>query len=178
MEINRNTSSFKVSTKLTLYIGALILLVLVANTIVSYHQSKKTAFELLQDTQLKVMDDVQITFDNYSKSKLEVIKILAEELSDTNSETDIVGIVKLLHAFKKANGFDLIYVGFDKNGKTFLSDGTMLDLSKGFDTKNTIWYKQASSEGKAIASSPYKSVSNNHATLTYAAPIYKNGKLI
>ncbi|MBZ7955990.1 hypothetical protein [Campylobacter molothri] len=51
----------------------------------------------------------------------------------------MVEIVKLLHTFKEANRFDLIYVGFDKNGKTFLSDGTMLDLSKGFDTKNTIW---------------------------------------
>ncbi|WP_275583337.1 methyl-accepting chemotaxis protein [Campylobacter molothri] len=156
----------------------LIVIILAIVTFTSYYNFKQTSFELLKNNQLKVMDDVQITFDNYSKSKLEVIKVLAEELSDTNSETDIVEIVKLLHAFKEANGFDLIYVGFDKNGKTFLSDGTMLDLSKGFDTKNTIWYKQASSEGKAITSSPYKSVSNNHATLTYAAPIYKNGKLI
>ncbi|MBK1973711.1 PDC sensor domain-containing protein, partial [Campylobacter sp. TTU-622] len=176
MQTKDPKNSFKVSSKLTLYVGILIVLVLVATTTITYYQSKSNAFELLQDNQLKVMDDVQITFDNYARSKRKALEILANEISN-NPKITIQEIVTLLHVFKEANGFDLVFMGFEDSEKTYLSDGSILDASKGFDTKNSIWFKLAKDNGKISVTRPYKSISG-HITLTYATPVFQNGKFI
>ncbi|TBR82495.1 methyl-accepting chemotaxis protein, partial [Campylobacter novaezeelandiae] len=176
MQMKGSKNSFKVSSKLTLYVGVLIILVLAVTTTITYYQSKSNAFELLQDNQLKVMDDVQITFDNYASSKRKALEVLANEISN-NSDTNVHEIITLLHAFKEANGFNLVFIGFENSGKTYLSDGSMLDSSKGFDTRNSIWFKLAKDNGKISVTKPYRSI-NGQATITYAAPIFQNGKFI
>ncbi|MCG4197020.1 PDC sensor domain-containing protein, partial [Campylobacter jejuni] len=55
-------------------------------------------------------------------------------------------------------------------------DDQILDLSKGYDTKNRPWYKAAKEAKKLIVTEPYKSAASGEVGLTYAAPFYdRNG---
>ncbi|MBZ7936590.1 methyl-accepting chemotaxis protein, partial [Campylobacter sp. B0100352/1] len=177
MQTNQNKSSFKVSTKLTLIVGFFILLVLAITTIVSYQQSKSTAFELLQDTQLKTMDDVKVSFDAYASMKRRIIDVLAKNLND-NPNMSMSDILVMLEVIKHSTEFDAVYIGYEDTGKLIMSDGTILDSAKGYDARNANWYKQAKQAGKLIVTRPYKSVTDGKINLAYAAPLYKDGKLI
>ncbi|TKX30861.1 methyl-accepting chemotaxis protein, partial [Campylobacter estrildidarum] len=177
MQQAKSKSSFKVSTKLTLYIGIFILLVLTVITIVSYQQSKQTAFELLQDSQLKNMDDVKISFDAYASMKRRIIDILAKKLND-NPDMSIKDTLVMLEVIKHSTEFDAVYIGYEDTGRLIMSDGTILDSTKGYDARNAQWYKSAKKAGKLIVTRPYKSVTDGKINLAYAAPLFKDGKLI
>ncbi|ADT65657.1 methyl-accepting chemotaxis protein [Campylobacter jejuni subsp. jejuni HN-CJD07035] len=130
---------------------------------------------MLKDTQLKTMQDVGAFFESYGMSKRNGIQILANELNKRPDMSD-EELINLIKAFKEVNGYDLVYVGFDNTGKNYQSDDQILDLSKGYDTKNRPWYKAAKEAKKLIVTEPYKSANSGEVGLTYAAPFYdRNG---
>ncbi|EGJ2120463.1 methyl-accepting chemotaxis protein, partial [Campylobacter jejuni] len=130
---------------------------------------------MLKDTQLKTMQDVDAFFKSYAMSKRNGIQILANELTNRPdmSNEELINLIKVI---KKVNDYDLVYVGFDNTGKNYQSDDQILDLSKGYDTKNRPWYKAAKEAKKLIVTEPYKSAASGEVGLTYAAPFYdRNG---
>ncbi|EJP5169284.1 methyl-accepting chemotaxis protein [Campylobacter jejuni] len=164
-----------ISAKLTLWVGILVVLILAITSAVSYFDSRNNTYELLKDTQLKTMQDVGAFFESYSMSKRHGIQILANELNKRPDMSD-EELINLIKAFKEVNGYDLVYVGFDNTGKNYQSDDQILDLSKGYDTKNRPWYKAAKEAKKLIVTEPYKSANSGEVGLTYAAPFYdRNG---
>ncbi len=121
------------------------------------------------------MQDVGAFFESYGMSKRNGIQILANELNKRPDMSD-EELINLIKAFKEVNGYDLVYVGFDNTGKNYQSDDQILDLSKGYDTKNRPWYKAAKEAKKLIVTEPYKSANSGEVGLTYAAPFYdRNG---
>ncbi|MBZ7965085.1 PDC sensor domain-containing protein, partial [Campylobacter sp. 2457A] len=86
-------------------------------------------------------------------------------------------IFSLLESFKEAFGFKLVFLGFENSGRVLLSDRKILD-SKSFALKNLTWYQEAKKTTKSSVYGPYQSLMNNNHILTYAMPIYKNGKLM
>ncbi|MDL0115211.1 hypothetical protein NYG88_08040 [Campylobacter felis] len=52
-----------VSSKLTLYVGILIVLILSTASAVAYFGSKENSFRLLKESQFKLMDDTLKTFN-------------------------------------------------------------------------------------------------------------------
>ncbi|OEV88721.1 chemotaxis protein, partial [Campylobacter jejuni] len=164
-----------ISAKLTLWVGILVVLILAITSAVSYFDSRNNTYELLKDTQLKTMQDVGAFFESYGMSKRHGIQILANELNKRPDMSD-EELINLIKAFKEVNGYDLVYVGFDNTGKNYQSDDQILDLSKGYDTKNRPWYKAAKEAKKLIVTEPYKSANSGEVGLTYAAPFYdRNG---
>ncbi|ELK0833965.1 methyl-accepting chemotaxis protein [Campylobacter jejuni] len=164
-----------ISAKLTLWVGILVVLILAITSAVSYFDSRNNTYELLKDTQLKTMQDVGAFFESYGMSKRHGIQILANELNKRPDMSD-EELINLIKAFKEVNGYDLVYVGFDNTGKNYQSDDQILDLSKGYDTKNHPWYKAAKEAKKLIVTEPYKSANSGEVGLTYAAPFYdRNG---
>ncbi|EIJ6964714.1 methyl-accepting chemotaxis protein, partial [Campylobacter jejuni] len=130
---------------------------------------------MLKDTQLKTMQDVDAFFKSYAMSKRNGIQILANELTNRPDMSD-EELINLIKVIKKVNDYDLVYVGFDNTGKNYQSDDQILDLSKGYDTKNRPWYKAAKEAKKLIVTEPYKSAASGEVGLTYAAPFYdRNG---
>ncbi|APU77086.1 chemotaxis protein [Campylobacter jejuni] len=111
----------------------------------------------------------------YAMSKRNGIQILANELTNRPDMSD-EELINLIKVIKKVNDYDLVYVGFDNTGKNYQSDDQILDLSKGYDTKNRPWYKAAKEAKKLIVTEPYKSAASGEVGLTYAAPFYdRNG---
>ncbi|HEG8250095.1 TPA: methyl-accepting chemotaxis protein [Campylobacter jejuni] len=121
------------------------------------------------------MQDVDAFFKSYAMSKRNGIQILANELTNRPDMSD-EELINLIKVIKKVNDYDLVYVGFDNTGKNYQSDDQILDLSKGYDTKNRPWYKAAKEAKKLIVTEPYKSAASGEVGLTYAAPFYdRNG---
>ncbi|MGQ2769921.1 PDC sensor domain-containing protein, partial [Campylobacter jejuni] len=175
MQSINSGKSVGISAKLTLWVGILVVLILAITSAVSYFDSRNNTYELLKDNQLKTMQDVGAFFESYSMSKKNGIQILANELSKHPDMSD-EELIDLIKVFEKVNGYDVVYVGFDNTGKKYQSDGKILDLSKGYDTKNRPWYKAAKEAKKLIVTEPYKSVDRGKVGLTYAAPFYdRNG---
>ncbi|HED6266172.1 TPA: methyl-accepting chemotaxis protein [Campylobacter jejuni] len=170
MQSINSGKSVGISAKLTLWVGILVVLILAITSAISYFDSRNNTYELLKDTQLKTMQDVDAFFKSYAMSKRNGIQILANELTNRPDMSD-EELINLIKVIKKVNDYDLVYVGFDNTGKNYQSDDQILDLSKGYDTKNRPWYKAAKEAKKLIVTEPYKS-----AALTYAAPFYdRNG---
>ncbi|EPO7520155.1 methyl-accepting chemotaxis protein, partial [Campylobacter jejuni] len=175
MQSINSGKSAGISAKLTLWVGILVVLILAITSAVSYFDSRNNTYELLKDTQLKTMQDVGAFFESYDMSKRHGIQILANELNKRPDMSD-EELINLIKAFKEVNGYDLVYVGFDNTGKNYQSDDQILDLSKGYDTKNRPWYKAAKEAKKLIVTEPYKSANSGEVGLTYAAPFYdRNG---
>ncbi|EHG5142663.1 methyl-accepting chemotaxis protein [Campylobacter coli] len=175
MQSINSGKSVGISAKLTLMVGILVVLIFTITSAVSYFDSRNNTYELLKDNQLKTMQDVGAFFESYSMSKRHGIQILANELNKRPDMSD-EELILLIKAFEKVNGYDLVYVGFDNTGKNYQSDDQILDLSKGYDTKNRPWYKAAKEAKKLIVTEPYKSHNSGEVGLTYAAPFYdRNG---
>ncbi|EDP4436115.1 methyl-accepting chemotaxis protein, partial [Campylobacter jejuni] len=175
MQSINSGKSVGISAKLTLWIGILVVLILAITSAVSYFDSRNNTYELLKDNQFKTMQDVDVFFESYAMSKRNGIQILANELNKRPDMSD-EELINLIKAFKEVNDYDLVYVGFDNTGKNYQSDDQILDLSKGYDTKNRPWYKAAKEANKLIVTKPYKSISSGKVSLTYAAPFYnRNG---
>ncbi|BEK21948.1 methyl-accepting chemotaxis protein [Campylobacter jejuni] len=175
MQSINSGKSVGISAKLTLMVGFLVVLILAITSAVSYFDSRNNTYELLKDNQLKTMQDVGAFFKSYAMSKRNGIQILANELTNRPDMSD-EELINLIKTLEKVNGYDLVYVGFDNTGKNYQSDNQILDLSKGYDTKNRPWYKAAKEAKKLIVTEPYKSANSGEVGLTYAAPFYdRNG---
>ncbi|EHE0213878.1 methyl-accepting chemotaxis protein [Campylobacter jejuni] len=175
MQSINSGKSVGISAKLTLWVGILVVLILAITSAISYFDSRNNTYELLKDTRLKTMQDVDAFFKSYAMSKRNGIQILANELTNRPDMSD-EELINLIKVIKKVNDYDLVYVGFDNTGKNYQSDDQILDLSKGYDTKNRPWYKAAKEAKKLIVTEPYKSAASGEVGLTYAAPFYdRNG---
>ncbi|MDP8423153.1 cache domain-containing protein, partial [Campylobacter jejuni] len=175
MQKMNSGKSVGVSVKLTLWVGILVVLILAITSTVSYFDAKNHTYELLKENQLKTMDDVKVTFENYSKSKQKAIEVLAYE-SAKKLEDENISL--LLDSFKKAFDFDIVFIAFDKNNKMLLSNGTILDKKSNFDITKQIWYQEAKNNKGITITQPYKSPIDQEIGITYVFPIYKNNQLI
>ncbi|ECH5223206.1 methyl-accepting chemotaxis protein, partial [Campylobacter jejuni] len=175
MQSINSGKSVGISAKLTLWVGILVVLILAITSTVSYFDAKNHTYELLKENQLKTMDDVKVTFENYSKSKQKAIEVLAYE-SAKKLEDENISL--LLDSFKKAFDFDIVFIAFDKNNKMLLSNGTILDKKSNFDITKQIWYQEAKNNKGITITQPYKSPIDQEIGITYVFPIYKNNQLI
>ncbi|TKX30719.1 methyl-accepting chemotaxis protein, partial [Campylobacter aviculae] len=174
----KSDKSFSVSLKLTLYVGILITIILTIISAFNYFDSKNNTSELLEDLQLKIVEDVRTVFASYGGSRRHAVEVLAKEVQNKldNGAGD-EQFFTLLESFKEAFGFRLVFLGFENSGRVLLSDRRIFD-SKTFNLKDAGWYKEAKGATKAIVYGPYKSATDGVSGLTYSMPIYKNGKQV
>ncbi|TQR29054.1 methyl-accepting chemotaxis protein [Campylobacter sp. MIT 99-7217] len=168
----------RVSSRLTLLGSLLIATMLVAIAILSYQQSKDDINKYLNEIQTKTMNDVILNFNIQTAQKHNQVLILADELSkrDDIDHEDVMNQVKLI---LKTGGFDIVYFGIEETGENIQSDGRILSLAKdNYDTKNRPWYVKAKTENRLVATEPYLFEATGKIGITYAAPVYKNGRFI
>ncbi|XMD58264.1 Cache sensor-containing MCP-domain signal transduction protein [Campylobacter lari subsp. concheus] len=170
--------SFKsLSSKLTFITCLLIIAILTVVNVINYYESKKTINDYLYEIQIKTMLDVAKVYELYGSSKRAAINSLEHSISSKpNMHQD--EIIDILDTLKQSSDFELVYIGFEDTGKTYRSNKVISDITSGYDTKNRPWYKEAKTAGKLIVTDPYVSASSGQVTVTYAAPIYSDGKFI
>ncbi|EID4797071.1 PDC sensor domain-containing protein, partial [Campylobacter lari] len=176
MILKRNSVIFKLTLLVVVIVFFSILLIGIVNLINTYNEAKNRILsENMQATR-----SMNLAFKDYSSVNRKSIIAFSKKIGNKyftlkNDETTLIEYTRLL---VESLGFELAYVGFEDSGKNYQSDGQVLDLSKGYDTKNRGWYKEAKAAGKLIISDPYKSVTTGEIGITYAAPIYADDKFI
>lgn len=173
---DRCQKRFSIVTKLTLAIGILIVLILLAVNTTSYFLSKQDHFIYLQEIQKQTMMNVARVFDMQRDLRQVTIESLADFFKDIPHTAD-EKIYDVLESTAKTNGFDVMFLNYADYDATFKSDRTK-DFPDTFDGKSRPWYKLAEQVRTFASTEIHRSIVTNHVSILYSMPILKNGKLV
>ncbi|EAK9945351.1 methyl-accepting chemotaxis protein, partial [Campylobacter lari] len=166
------------SNKLTMIACFLIAIILIVVNVINYFESKQNTSYYLEEIQKKTMIDVNKAYEIYSNSKRTAISSIVSFM-EKNPNVETREIFDILATIKESAGFDVVYLGFDINGKLYQSNRIVRSPEEtGFDARTRSWYQEAKTAGKLVVSDPYKSVEDDAVTISYTAPIFVNGKLL
>ncbi len=166
------------SNKITMIACSLIAIILIVANIINYYQSKESTRYYLEEIQKKTMFDVNSAYNIYSGAKREAISSIVKFV-EKNPKVDTAEIFDILETIKEAAGFNVVYIGFNDDGKLYQSNRiTRSPEETGFDARTRSWYQEAKAAGKLVVSDPYKSIEDGSTTVSYTAPILVNGKLL
>ena len=172
----KHQKRFSIKTKLTLAIGALIVLILFAVNTTSYFLSKQDHFLYLQEIQEQTMMNVARVFDMQRDLRQVSIEALAEFFQDVPYTAD-EKIYDVLESAAKANGFDVMFLNYADYDATFKSDRTK-EFPDTFDGKSRPWYKLAEQVRTFASTEIHRSIVTHHVSILYTMPILRNGKLV
>ncbi|TWO25867.1 cache domain-containing protein, partial [Campylobacter insulaenigrae] len=165
------------ANKLTFLIAFCIVAILIVTNIVSYSSSKNDSNTFINKQQLLSLDDSLKFFEIYKENRSNAMIELSKEIAQhQDNEEDIYNILKF---FKEISGFDSAFFALHSTKKTYLFNGTYLDLSKKFDVTTRPWYANALKENKLITTEPYVSKSTGNTAIGYGIPVLNNqGQII
>ncbi|RKO64074.1 methyl-accepting chemotaxis protein, partial [Campylobacter sp. P255] len=165
------------SNKLTMVACFLIAIILIVVNVINYFNSKENTRHYLEEIQKKTMFDVNSAYNIYSSAKRDAIQSIVKFV-EKNPRVSSSELFDILGTVKDAAGFNVVYLGFNDDGKLYQSNEVVRSPETGFDARSRSWYKEATAAGKLVVSDPYKSIEDDSITISYTAPIYVNGKLL
>ncbi|QOR01167.1 methyl-accepting chemotaxis protein [Campylobacter sp. 2014D-0216] len=165
------------SNKLTMVACFLIAIILIVVNVINYFNSKENTRHYLEEIQKKTMFDVNSAYNIYSSAKRDAIQSIVKFV-EKNPRVSSSELFDILGTVKDAAGFNVVYLGFNDDGKLYQSNEVIRSPETGFDARSRSWYKEATAAGKLVVSDPYKSIEDDSITISYTAPIYVNGKLL
>ncbi|MCV3337821.1 methyl-accepting chemotaxis protein, partial [Campylobacter sp. RKI_CA19_01121] len=166
------------SNKLTIIACFLIAVILIVVNVINYYQSKDSTSYYLEEIQKKTMFDVNEAYKIYSNSKRSAIASIAIFI-EKNPKPNANELFDVLESIRSAGGFDVTYIGFEDDGSLYQSNRVIRSPeSTNFDARTRSWYQESKNAKKLTVSDPYKSIEDDSITISYAAPVYKNNKLI
>ncbi|EGK8010651.1 methyl-accepting chemotaxis protein, partial [Campylobacter lari] len=166
------------SNKLTIIACFLIAVILIVVNVINYYQSKDSTSYYLEEIQKKTMFDVNEAYKIYSNSKRSAIASIATFI-EKNPKPNANELFDVLESIRSAGGFDVTYIGFEDDGSLYQSNRVIRSPeSTNFDARTRSWYQESKNAKKLTVSDPYKSIEDDSITISYAAPVYKNNKLI
>ncbi|XMD89041.1 Cache sensor-containing MCP-domain signal transduction protein [Campylobacter lari] len=166
------------SNKLTMIACFLIAIILIVVNMINYYQSKESTSYYLEEIQKKTMFDVNSAYNIYSGAKRDAIQSIVKFV-EKNPRVDSAELFDVLETVKEAAGFNVVYLGFNNDGKLYQSNRIVRSPEEtGFDARTRSWYQEAKTAGKLVVSDPYKSIEDDSITVSYTAPIFVNGKLL
>ncbi|EAK3365586.1 hypothetical protein BGG38_07735, partial [Campylobacter lari] len=164
--------------KLTFFVFLAIIAILFIANAFNYAEVKHDVQKLINDIQVKTMQDVLKNFDDYTASRSDAIKAVASEIQK-NPNASLEEIYTMVKIAKESSRFDVLYVGLANNGAMIRSNGNHQMPSDGYDPRTRTWYTSvASGEDKVVISKPYIAPSLKAPSLSFSYPIVVNGKFI
>ncbi|MBT0742894.1 cache domain-containing protein, partial [Campylobacter lari] len=166
------------TSKLTFFVFLAIIAILFIANAFNYIEVKHDVQKLINDIQVKTMQDVLKSFDDYTTSRSDAIKAVAAEIQK-NPNASLEEIYTMVKVAKESSRFDVLYVGLAKNGAMIRSNGNHQMPSDGYDPRTRTWYTSVTSgEDKVVISKPYMAPSLKAPSLAFSYPIVVNGKFI
>ncbi|VEJ07677.1 MCP-domain signal transduction protein [Campylobacter lari] len=166
------------ANKLTFFVFLAIIAILFVANIFNYIEVKRDVQKLINDIQIKTMQDVLKSFDDYTASRSDAVKAVAAEIKK-NPNASLEEIYTMVKVAKEASRFDVLYVGLAKNGAMIRSNGNHQMPSDGYDPRTRTWYTSvASGEDKVVISKPYMAPSLKAPSLAFSYPIIIDGKFM
>ncbi|QLG88079.1 methyl-accepting chemotaxis protein [Chitinibacter bivalviorum] len=156
--------------RLIAFIGLLILLVASIITIGAYSKMRSEMINTgLRNEIIGVETGYSVMLRNWIDDKKMIISSTSKTLEQASD------YIPILNQAEKSAHFDAVYLG--TNDKKMFSTHD-LGLPPGYDPTGRPWYQQALKEDKTIMTPPYVDAGTKQLTLSFAAPVKKNGQLI
>ncbi|EAK6287478.1 hypothetical protein CK568_07410, partial [Campylobacter lari] len=166
------------TNKLTFSVALAIISILLIANVFNYIEIKNDTSRMINDLQVKTMQDVMKTFEDYSNSRSDAVKSVASEMQK-NPNASLEDVYKMVRTVKDASKFDVLYVGLAHNGLMIRSNGNHQTPADGYDPRTRGWYTNvASGKDQVHISKPYMAPSLKAPSLSFSYPIVSNGKVI
>uniref|UniRef100_UPI00236755F1 PDC sensor domain-containing protein n=1 Tax=Campylobacter fetus TaxID=196 RepID=UPI00236755F1 len=165
-----------IATKVSGGVSLLFIVLLAILSYINYSDSKANTTELLVNERTKVVQSAESLLKTQLGDDINAIYNLSKLLGTNNYSNDEVGTI--LKAIETSSSFDLIFVGYENDGMMIRSNGNSHLPTNKYDPRKRSWYEKAVKENKTIISDPYVSVTTQKLSITVAAPVYSNNKLI
>lgn len=136
-----NKIKYGIGFKLVLFIGIVFVCLLMAIGIFNYTKSKQAMQENMEFLSSLALKNVEKVFNAEISTQKTALENLAQQISASALSDE--QIVLLLKNFQEILQVDLVYVGFEKDGKNIRSNGKILGENEGYDSRTRGWYKQA-----------------------------------
>ncbi|MBN7289264.1 methyl-accepting chemotaxis protein, partial [Campylobacter curvus] len=166
-----------ITNKIALMLLIALFIAFAAISAASYYTAESKVVDLVVQNQDQILKDVKAVTDTFFEEYTDASKRFAKKIENTsNDEQSLLAEIK----FQKGQTSYLVgdlYFGRDSDGYFFQSDGTSLkpDVDN-FDPRKRSWYIAAKEKGGAIYSEPYIEAVNKKLVMSFAAPVYKDGK--
>ncbi|AQW88506.1 Cache sensor-containing MCP-domain signal transduction protein [Campylobacter pinnipediorum subsp. caledonicus] len=128
--------------------------------------AKKETNKLVLSSQYGVVDNAVDFLKSFMELKFASVKYIAKSLSQANIPED--ELVKMLKASQESGGSDLLYAGFEKNGRMVRSNNKNQSPSDGYDPRIRGWYKKAKSVNNDIITDAYLTTTGNQVAISLA----------
>ena len=166
-----------VSQRLIFSITILIIVALGITSGIGYFNLKNLTYEDLKAQQTVTNEAFSNALNNYAQRQKRVL-VAASNVIAKNPNLSDSQMISFFEVLRESAGLDLVYVGLEESGKNVRSNGKILSLETGYNTKERNWYKMAKERENFAIVPPYVDSSGN-LSLSYVMPIYdKNNKLI
>ncbi len=165
----------KLKNKIIAMTGGTFLLCMLIFTLLVNMNIKRMMTDQIKSGQLGLVTQTSETFNQWVAVRKSMLLATAEEISkldlDAHKET-----LQILTATSSGGDFVEAYIGYDHNGSFLDSSGWI--PPKDYDPRIRPWYKAASDKGQAILTKPYVDANTGKMVISFAAPVFKNGKKI
>ena len=136
--------------------------------------------QLVKQSSLNLARETSKFINSYLKSKIDIVKAV-RDVMPTDKEFNInnIDLEKKLKLGSDSGGFDMLYIGVDKNGNFLGSNGKKrTPQTTEYDSRKRGWYKQALNDNKAGITSPYVDFDTKKLVVSIFAPVKKGSRTI
>ncbi len=171
--------SKSIAGKVSFGVSILFIILLLVLAFINYSDSKDNSTKLLVSERQKVIQASENLMDSRFGSDINTINNLNDYISKNDySQQEIEDILKIID---KTSNFELLYVGYQKDGMMIRSNGNsgLPSTENGmYDPRNRPWYINAVKENRVVITEPFISKTTGQFTISISKPIYKNSELI
>jgi len=134
--------------------------------------------QLVKQSSLNLAKETSKFINSYLQSKLDIVKAVRDVMpTDKDFNINNINIEKNLKLGSDSGGFDMIYIGVDKNGNFLGSNGKKrTPQTTEYDSRKRGWYQQALSDNKAGVTTPYVDFDTKKLVVSIFAPV-KRGSI-
>lgn len=155
--------------RLIAFIAVLILVVASVITVGAYFKMRTEMINTgLHNEIVGVQTGYSVMLRNWIQEKKLILGSAAQSLEKTSD------IQLSIEQAAKSSSFDVVYLGTTDKQMFYTKD---MKLPPGYDPTGRPWYLQAVKEDKAIMTPPYIDAGTKLLTLSFAAPVKKDGQL-
>lgn len=163
-----------INLKIVLILGLVLICFFVAFSAVNYNESRNKTIELIETDQESVLKGALAYLQTYLANNRDSIAELAKYVSNNSlNEDEVVEALKLV---KETTNFDLVFAGYEENGRMLRSNGKHQFPEDGYNPRSRGWYKLAKKEMKAAVTDAYITSTGKKLAISFTAPIIIDGK--
>lgn len=177
-----NSNRSVIAVRITLILIIMLTLLFFIFSMINYFMAKNSITALTKDEQGQVLSVANQRFGDYLDVKQKSINVLRDRIlnKDLGEDRDLSepDMIHSLEVASTTGNFELVYVGFEKDGRMLRSNGKYQWPSDGYDPRARGWYKLSKQKKAPATTDAYLSYTGQTLAISFTAPLIKDGEFI